>query len=67
MNLLMGKEYEEGISLESQKASHQQYSDVTIMYNKKCSVGPTMRILVATLHIYLTCPIPLCRVATLSQ
>ena len=51
MNLLMDKDYEECISLESQKASHQQHNDVTIMYKNKRSVGPTIGILVATPHI----------------
>jgi len=32
---LIGEDKEEGISLESQKASCQQHSDVTIMYNKQ--------------------------------
>jgi len=53
VNLLMCEDYEESISLESQKASCQQYSDVTIMYDNKHSVGPTISILVAILHIYL--------------
>jgi hypothetical protein len=41
MNLLMGEDKEEGISLESQKATCQQNSDVTIMYKKQafCSAN----------------------------
>ena len=35
MTLLMGEDYEEGISLDSQKPSHQQHGDVTIMYKKQ--------------------------------
>jgi hypothetical protein len=64
---LMGKDYEEGISLESQKASCQQHSDVTFMYNNKRSVVPPIAIHLATLQMHLTCRSPLCRVATLSQ
>jgi hypothetical protein len=41
MNLLMSEDYEEGISWESQKATCQQHSDVTIMCNKQafCSAN----------------------------
>jgi hypothetical protein len=67
MNLLMGEDYEDSISLDSQKAKCQQHSDVTIMYNNKRSVVPTMGIHVATLQKHLVCRSPLCRVAMLSQ
>jgi hypothetical protein len=37
VNILMCGDYEEGISLENQKASCQQHSDVTIIYDNKHS------------------------------
>jgi len=41
MNLLMSEDYEEGISLDSQKATCQQHSDMTIMCKKQafCSAN----------------------------
>jgi len=64
----MGENYEEGISLEYQKASRQRHIDVTIMYyNSKHSVVPTMDIRVASIQMHLMCHSPSYWVTTVLQ
>jgi hypothetical protein len=64
----MGENYEEGISLESQKASRPRHSDLAIMYyNNKHSVVATMDIHVASIQMHLMCHSPSYWVTTVLQ